>query len=67
MIDKEIVKALECCKEEIPFCTICPCFEWNNENDFCREDLMQNALDLINRQQAEVERLTLEIAGMEPL
>ena len=57
MTDKEIIKALECCgdEEELHWCTECPYYD--KENDFCQEDLHRDALDLISRQQAEIERL----------
>ncbi|MBO5463772.1 MAG: hypothetical protein J6A49_10730 [Clostridia bacterium] len=50
MTDKEIIKALECCADLFD-CIDCPCKE------FCGDlgKLQQNALDLINRQQAEKE------------
>ena len=56
MTDKEIIKALECCADLFD-CTDCPCKE------FCGDlgKLQQNALDLINRQQAEIERLTINM------
>lgn len=44
MTDKEIIQALECCRD-------CCCKQCETEPDF------QDALDLINRQQAEIERL----------
>lgn len=57
MTDKEIIKALECCgdEEELHWCTECPYYD--KENDFCQEDLHRDALDLISRQQAEIEEL----------
>lgn len=50
MTDNEIIKALECCKRDD--CDCCP-------NDFgnCYSNLAGYSLDLINRQQAEIERL----------
>lgn len=56
MIDNEIIKALECCSidDHIGVCKECPF------TDVCDEDgqaLQKHALDLINRQQAEIERL----------
>ena len=50
MTDNEIIKALECCKCDD--CDNCP-------NDFgnCYANLAGYALDLINRQKAEIERL----------
>ena len=52
MTDKEIIKALECCADLFD-CISCPC------KDFCGDlgKLQQNALDLINRQQATIETL----------
>ena len=50
--DKEIIKALECCADLFD-CISCPC------KDFCGDlgKLQQNALDLINRQQARIKEL----------
>lgn len=56
MTDNEIIKALECCShrnEDLP-CDGCPAY---NIAQMCMEDLMSDALDLINRQKAEIERL----------
>lgn len=57
MTDNEIIKALECCKKDD--CDNCP-------NDFgnCYANLSGYALDLINRQKAEIERLTAERNAM---
>lgn len=55
MTDNEIIKALECCKNGQ--CADCPRIYTPYEIFRCKEDLISNALDLINRQQAEVERL----------
>ena len=55
MTDTEIIKALECCPQHI-MCGHCP-FR-NVEN--CMSALYVDALDLINRQKAEVERLKAE-------
>lgn len=59
MNDNEIIKALECCKDEegLHFCSICPMYKNDPDNDFCQENLCENALDLINRQRAEIEDL----------
>lgn len=53
MTDNEIIKALECCKKDD--CDNCP-------NDFgnCYANLSGYALDLINQQKAEIERLKEE-------
>ena len=54
MTDNEIIKALECCvkTEFISDCAKCEMFAID-----CKDILIENALDLINRQQAEIERL----------
>lgn len=53
--DDEIIKALECCiKSE---CSKCPL-----KRSFCSENVaMEYALDLINRQKAEIEKKDIEI------
>lgn len=55
MTDDEIIKALEHCTGdgEISYCHKCKIYDIDN----CEQILCQNALDLINRQQAEIERL----------
>lgn len=54
MTDKDIIKALECCTKGED-CKHCPLKE---ELPYCSDDIMVDAaLDLINRQQAEIERL----------
>ncbi len=67
MTDNEIIKALECCYlYDVMFCDKCP------NKDTCGEiDVAESAIDLINRQKAEIERLTdtlkATIAGQETL
>lgn len=53
MTDKEIIKAFECCYlYDVMFCDKCP------NKDTCGEiDVAQYTLDLMKRQQAEIERL----------
>ena len=55
--DEQIIKALECCIAQENFeeisCEICP---YERVCD-CKEIVLQNALDLINRQKAEIENL----------
>lgn len=53
MTDNEIIKALECCSG-LDGCKECPAKEYNLE---CSDVLKFNALKLINRQKAEIERL----------
>lgn len=60
LTDNEIIKALECC--EIAYdqdCTECPLYPDDGEIA-CREVLREEALDLITRQQAELENLKVE-------
>jgi hypothetical protein len=62
MTDKEIIKALECCAKGTTsnVCLDCPL----RFSDICTEvenGAMKLALDLINRQQAEIERLTINM------
>ena len=54
MTDNEIIKALECCI--LGDCQ--GCFYGDTDQRHCKDDLMQNALDLINRQEVEIEELT---------
>lgn len=70
MSDEDIIKALECCKEaklnqdcldlECPFAT-----EYGCNIDV--EELRNAALDLINRQKAEIDRLQRDIASQKDL
>ena len=62
MTDNEIMKALECCTktEFISDCAKCEMFAFD-----CKDILIENALDLINRQKAEVERLEDKIFVLE--
>ena len=52
MTDKDLIKALECCNKDD--CDNCP-YKRNCKNVMC------DVLDLINRQQAEIERLNKEV------
>lgn len=51
MTDNEIINALECCDN--CFCEQC---HYKPKLLDCREELCKDALDLINRQKAEIER-----------
>ena len=55
MTDAEIIKALECCSKDN--CEECPANGLCDNDDYC---FTGDILDLINRQQAEIERLTEE-------
>ena len=57
MTDNEIIKALECCMSDNPPCTTCKYDGDTITVDECMGELMKDALDLINRQRAEIERL----------
>ncbi len=60
MTDNEIIKTLDCCGKDSSYCVNgdkCPLYK----NHFCREELKEKALDLINRQQAEIESLEKKI------
>lgn len=58
MTDNEIIRALECCvkTEFISDCAKCEMFAFD-----CKDILIENALDLINRQKAEIERLQKDL------
>ena len=58
MTDNEIIKALECCSS---YCRN-ECSYYND--DLCMENMQKQAIDLINRQKAEIDGL---IAGQESL
>jgi hypothetical protein len=55
MKDNEIIKALECCKKPVGTgaCKDCPL----DKDRPCTTTMIENALDLINCQQAEIERM----------
>ena len=51
--DEDIIKALECCADSKNYqCNKCPLYA-----DCEKASIAENALDLINRQKAEIERL----------
>ena len=65
LTDKEIIKALECCKRDFSMrnCLDCP---YNKEKSAkCMSFMIEDALDLINRQQAEIEKLNEEKANFD--
>ena len=61
MTDNEIIKALECCSrgsgDRQDWCTDCSA---RGRLEDCETELPEKALDLINRQKAEIERLRKE-------
>ena len=58
MTNNEIIKALECCADGTFRCDEC-CYEHLKFNE-CTPLILNDALDLINRQKAEIERLEKE-------
>ena len=56
MTDNEIIKALKCCSVHPMKCKECP----YQGNECCTNAHRKDALDLINRQKAEIERLQKE-------
>ena len=58
MTDNEIIKGLECCGSPYNRCLECPLCE--TERVKCSTELTANALDLINSQKAENERVQKE-------
>lgn len=61
MIDKEIIKALECCQTQYAKnCKDCPYEKYKKpyiSTTTCSSQMRADLLDLINRQMAEIERL----------
>ena len=62
MTDNEIIKALECCTTKGAKCSDCPAFKKVDRSD-CKK-YFRGAIDLINRQQAEIDRLNNNISAM---
>lgn len=62
---EEVVKALEICIkaiEEDQSCKGCPLLEFSRNYEECQTELIKQALNLINRQQEEIEFLDEEIS-----
>ena len=57
MTDKDIIKALECCKSPVADCEYCTIFDFGTD---CQFIVIKYALDLINRQKAEIDELKHE-------
>ena len=55
LTDAEIIKALECCSTYKGKCTDCPAFVKVDRSN-CKKVLL-GAVEIINRQKAEIERL----------
>ena len=62
MTDNEIIKALECHASHTDECDDCPNVEISSS--VCSEIMAENALDLINRQKAEIEKLRIQNAKL---
>ena len=61
MTDNEIIKALEYCMyDDYDYCKEC----MYRENKPCQENLIRDALCLINRQKAEIERLRYNLKAV---
>lgn len=59
MTDDEIIKALECCAQPILICSECPYYDIHVPYP-CADQLKWAALNLIDSQKAEIERLNTE-------
>ena len=62
MTDNDIIKALECCDKFE--CDECPLDHHSADPVICERRCKQEALDLINRQKAEIERLQSTIESL---
>ena len=68
MTDNQIIKALECCADEMGCKKGCPCFDPKAKGSCCtisKIGIEKIALDLINRQQADIRKLQLENEKLE--
>ena len=63
MTDNEIIKAIRCCAAN-GSCDGCP-LNYGEHDDMCVIINLRNALDLINRQRAEIERLERKTEDLE--
>jgi hypothetical protein len=63
LTDAEIIKALECCIKETSDCDNCPLYIPADAD--CINISKSGALDLINRQQADIRKLQLENEKLE--
>ena len=65
LTDNEIIKALECCMDEMGCKKGCPCFDPKSKSSHCTaigdNGLEKLALDLITRQQAEIDSLRADL------
>lgn len=63
MTDKEIMLGIKYCHDKEAGCDYCPYAIYLAKD--CDTNLMNDALDLINRQQAEIEKLKSDVFGMD--
>lgn len=68
MNDSEIIKGLECCYKTFD-CEVCPYNREDNKRIYlgspeCKGVSKKDVLDLIKRQQAEIDRLNIELKTM---
>lgn len=61
MTDNDIVKALACCYNGNQCAKSCPYNDGDDDCVECTSALARDTLDLINRQKAEIERLTINM------
>ena len=64
MTDKQIIKALGFCKDNGILAENCEKCAYYKYGALCMDTMFENVLDLINRQQAEIEKLNVELVGM---
>ena len=54
--DEEVIKAFECCRKDTPKdCDACPYVDIDTKT-YCVNEMIKDALDLINRKNAEIEQ-----------
>ena len=66
LTDSEIIKALECCSNNVLYeqCVGCPYEKYLDKGHTCIIKATKNALDLINRQKAEIEELDYKLGAL---
>ena len=64
MTDREIMKALECCCEKGLLCESCDECPNLTMGSLCMDQMLRDAINLIHRQKADIERLEIELKAM---
>lgn len=64
MNDSEIIKALECCRIPLAYKRVCNNLACKFNVNYKQCNLDDYALDLIKRQQAEIDRLNIDLKAM---